>query len=300
MLYNVNKMPETSRQPAEGYAVLRKTDEPHYVEFFRDRLEKWHAFKPETIVLLDSATVPLGMGMKEAWKTAYPDEPQPRFLRMDPRPFGGLTEVRFIAGAVRHARDEDDLVNRYGADRGKYFWSLREKFAGLGGKRTLVFDEYSTKFDYDGPAQFVADGERQFPVTRSGKTETELGPSIQSVMLFLKEMDVADVWCDVGMPEMPGSTEERTDTYYDHIYRGEAPEARGIVGAIRNRITGLLGRISWEERYVKPVEKRSVALPKDAEKRRNALAFVDDMQEAGRRAATQVLERGKREGAQAA
>lgn len=52
----------------------------------RKVLNRVHESKPKVIFLTQTSSIPYGFALKEAYKHAYPDEPQPKFLTIDVKP----------------------------------------------------------------------------------------------------------------------------------------------------------------------------------------------------------------------
>jgi hypothetical protein len=72
----------------EKYRSVNPEEIASYKEWAKKKVKEWHdKFQPDYIVATETAATPLAFLIKSAWKSAYPSEKIPIFLRADPSQF---------------------------------------------------------------------------------------------------------------------------------------------------------------------------------------------------------------------
>jgi hypothetical protein len=83
----------------DPYKAINFSDGDSMVYSAIERVKNWHdEIKPDYIFLTETSAVPAGYLFKEAWKTAYPGEPLPKFFRVDPKAMGNKSNAEELAG----------------------------------------------------------------------------------------------------------------------------------------------------------------------------------------------------------
>ena len=70
------------------------------VHFVADKVKTIHNLQPKIIVLTKTGSIPYGYILKEAYRTAFPNEKQPTFITIDPK-------------SARHIYDNDSLRQKF-------------------------------------------------------------------------------------------------------------------------------------------------------------------------------------------
>jgi len=102
-------------------------------EWIKDAVAKMRNLHPDYIFLTETGAVPYGYALKGAWKKAYPNEPLPRFYRIE--------KYMISSGQTYHLPNRTTNEQRSANINGerRYF----EKRIKKGNARIIVFDEGS-------------------------------------------------------------------------------------------------------------------------------------------------------------
>jgi len=237
-------------------------------------LKHLHDTHPDIILMNMSSAINPCVVIKEAWKTAYPNECLPKFLTVDPRKFGSNTIRRNYDDWYHNLSPRKaELESLREISKGKHYaLTIAKKIAkSLTGseeitdkvrdKRILVFDECSSSFS-GGPHNYITDFYEKGIL---------VGSPLVVAFPLVDSYSFNNVWVDGGIPgeyiyktlpkfsDLGGNTDQlfKRDNL-DDVYRQlHGKKGKGVIKELKDigREIGSWVRIE-DETKKKSLEKR--------------------------------------------
>ncbi|MDQ7815147.1 MAG: hypothetical protein RDU25_05085 [Patescibacteria group bacterium] len=260
-------------------------------------LSEWHDIRPDYVFLTETSSVPYGYAIKEAWKTAYPDEKAPVFYRLeswtehdhaiDVNPFlfqGGGIDRR--TDGVFPEDPELPILEKIQEGITRYLKDRIKSDAA----RIIIFDEYDKPIT---PRQISHPDEMTWSRSLRGPTK-EMMKSFPNIDLYyagINDYGVSHSSMDFGRfnhpvkKQYPRVTLKRNVDSAKKKKRMADPPPWNNLDSLEEKTTEEIRREILEKGY-RPFGR----MIKDPERRKEALQYISDLKEIGRIAGREFYE----------
>jgi hypothetical protein len=247
----------------------------------RETIAKWHEVNPDYVFLTESASIPPGYILKEAWIEAYGKKDMPKFYRLDP-------QISPSRGAHMHAS-----YKLSSSERERYLKSITEKaiegeekyFKSRIKKRNpkiIVYDDGGGPFFRFG--LLYKNGEKESSEANFGDS---LSCGLGTINNWIKKQNAGgEIYGASGVPlSMPtgyehGGSARPTSRLFGvgltSNHRAKTPDEEMISLTYLRKLLGE-GNFTYAGRIVKHPEQR-----------KRALAYVRELKELGREAGEEL------------
>ncbi len=251
------------------------------VEGLKELVKMWHEIRPDYILLTETSAVPYGYAIKEAWKTAYPNEEYPTFYRIE-----SWTERSHVVEFVEPENDIDTMINNQDAHSPdlpvlnmmkigitNY---LKERIQKSDAK-IIIFDQYNKPMK-----------PRRLNGNNGGKTISgvarELHKSYPEAQLYYAGVGIFHDEVNFGRSGYPIDKKHPRVTLKRNVISKKKEHTLSSLRQAGNRIdplaneTGDSIRQEIFEKGYRPVGK----MLKDPKRRKEALKYIHDLKEIGK------------------